>query len=138
MKKSIKKEYWHKQMFVIYLDLFQIDIAVCINMSEMEIKRWLKKISGKNYADFNECLLDEWDISKTKKGSMISFLGGVIILLKFEKNNFRKSVSLLSHEISHAVFAIFTNKETPLIKDTDEIYAYTHEFIMLQILSKLY
>jgi hypothetical protein len=138
MKKKPKKDYWHKQFFFVTVDLFNADIGVCVNASEKEIKDWLKKVSGKNYDDFNEKELEGWDTSKTDQGRMIPFRGGEIIILKFEKNEFRKSLGVLFHEVSHAVYHLCNDRRTPLTDDTDEIYAYMNESVMVQILNKLY
>ena len=138
-RKSIKKkEYWHKQFFAIDLNIFKVDIGVCVNASEKEIKQWLKKISGTNYSDFNQTELNDWDNSKTDIGRMIGLNGGVIIILKFKKDQFRESIACLCHEDFHVVSHLCHDRQTPLIKQTDEIYAYLIEEIMSKILFKLY
>ena len=137
-EKGKKKDFWHPQMFTVDLDLFDCDIGVCVNSSEEDIKNWLKKISGEKYKDFPEDELKDWDTSKTDTGRMIQFLGGAVIILKLEKNKFRKACSIVCHEVCHLVFHLCNNRRTPLMADTDEVYAYMIEAMMLKILNNLY
>ena len=138
MKKKHKKSYSDKQAFVVALDIFDVDIGVCINMSEKEIKQWVKKVSGKKYKHFDEEKVNDWDKDETDVGRTIYFLSGVILLFRFEKDQFRKSCGIIVHEVAHTVFHLCNTRRTPLVEDTDEIYAYMTESLMKKILYKLY
>lgn len=136
-EKRKKKEFWHKRHFVLSADVFETDIAFFINMSEKEIAVALKKMAGDNYEKFDRDELERWD-ENAYHGRMIPFLGGFIVLLKADKDSFRKFVGILVHEITHVVQYLLRNRRIPLSEDTEEVHAYLSEFLTRTALNKLY
>lgn len=140
-KKKSKKDYWHPQKFVINVDMFSVDVGFAINNTEKEIKTWLKRIAGEKY-EKNKDYLDEelkgWDDLTRWNGRMIPLSGGFIILVRMEKDYFRKSLGCLVHEINHCVNWLLMDRRIQLTKDNDEVYAYLSEFLTRAALLKMY
>lgn len=139
-KKKIKKKDWFdKKFFIVHIDVYSVDIVFCVDQKEEEIKKYLKKVSGENYEKFDESLLDEWDEVQTNLGRMVPFSGGFVVLLKVTKEmGFRHFLSIAAHEVIHVTHYMLRNRRIPLSEDTEEVYTYLSENILLQTLNKLY
>jgi len=138
MKKKIKKV-WHQQKaFAFDVAPFETDLVVFINPTEEFMKKSLKDMMGKGYANFDEREIGEWDSSKTDKGRLIKVAGGFAILVKANKNQFREFVGVLTHEIVHAVQYILRQRRIGLSEETEEVHAYLTENLLVRILKELY
>lgn len=140
MKK--KKEYYRPQAFSVTLPEFSQEILVCINLNEKEIRKEVnKKVRKDREKEINELLdfqLQGWD-EDVNLGQMIEFdVGGYLILLKFEKDEFRKDVGSLVHEVTHVIQYYLRKRRVPLVVETEEIYASMTEYLVVEILKKLY
>lgn len=132
-----KKEFFHPNDFTVSVDVFKVDIIFIINQDIKDIKKNIKKYVGKSYTIFDESELDNWE-KETNEGRMIPFKGGFIVLLKADKDKFRKFVGILSHECIHIGHYLLRDRRIPLNEDTEEVYTYTIEHIIFEALNKLY
>ena len=126
-----------KKYFHIGTDTFATDIFFFINYSLSEIKKEIK--NKKKYKELYE-LLSEYNenTGDTCKGRMYPLKNGYAVELKLYKDSHRKNISLAIHEITHLVNWILEDRQIPLSKDTDEVYAYLTEELFFKFLSKLY
>ena len=136
--KKKKKEYWHKQSFYMNVDMFSTDIVVFVNKSGDEIKNELKRLAPNKYEHFDESSLDHWDEGLVTNGMMVPFTGGFVVFLKLEKDSFRESVSLITHEMTHVTQYLLRNRGIELSTETEEIHAYLVENLVYQTLINIY
>lgn len=134
-----RREHWHKQFFVLGVDVFKTDVGVAVNMSEAEFGKALKRVCSKQE------LLDQamseakgWDTEGDVDGRMLKMGGGFVVLLRFEKDEFRRAVAILVHEMVHVAQYLLRHRRVPLSEDTEEVHAYLVEHLVEGALRKLY
>lgn len=135
MKKT--PHFWDKKYFVISVDMFNVDVIVLINGSKQENTQWLKRLMGEKFSFFKEEMLEGWEDVSTE-GRMIPCNAGFIVLLKVEKNRFRKFVGTLVHEMTHVSHYLLRDRRIPLLEDTEEVYTYLVQHLVTEALSKTY
>jgi hypothetical protein len=115
---------------IIPLVIYPFEIMISFNETDKQITKALRKfnITPKNTS--MDALLD-MDKFKTKKGRMVMFIGNeTVIRLNFlPKLNDPIGLSLLQHEIFHAVGFILSDIDIPLNADTHEAYAYLIQYL---------
>lgn len=128
-----------KQYFNISIDTFRVDVAVFINYSMEEAIRMAKK--KKKLHKLAE-YLGECDGNDLLEGAnearMYPLKQGYAVFFKFYKDSHRKNIGSIAHEVSHIVSWILLDRRIPLSKDSDEVYAYLMEEIVLKILFEWY
>lgn len=134
-----KKKWTEKKTIVITIDMFKTDVVFFIGSTEKDIKKYLIKVAPNTYSDFNKEELSNWDNSEINEGRMIPFGGGFLVLLKpLSKKGFRYFVSVLTHEIIHVSHYLLREKRIPLTEETEEVYTYLADYLLLEVLNKLY
>lgn len=137
-----KRDYYHKQLFVLTNHTFSVDILFAVNMTASEIsshakrKGVLKDICGwiaENTKDWSDDLS-----SMETRGRMYPMPRGFLVCLKFKKDDFRNSIGNLVHEITHVVHYMLRQRRIPLNEDTEEIYTYAIEDLTKRSLWQLY
>ena len=139
VKKKVRKEYWHKQAFLICADVFDTEAIFIINYSKKEAEKFLKKATGKNYKEFDWGQAEGYyEEGGHCLGCMCRLKGGFVVFVKAEKNRFRKFVSTLTHEVTHVVQYLLRDRRIPLIEDTEEVHSYLTEFFIRKALENCY
>ncbi len=137
-RKKQNRKWYDPHFFIVEVDIFNLDVGFCINTTEAETKKWLKKVSGDLYKEFDESQLEDWDNSSTDLGRMCQFKGGFIVLAKTKNRDFRKFVALLVHEIVHVTHYLTRKRRIVLEEGSEEIFTYLTEFLTEKALKKLY
>ena len=118
--------------------MYPFDVMISFNQTDKQIKRSLKR-QGVVFEINSSAITLEMDSIKTKQGRMVMLVGKqTIIRLNFMprlKDPFE--MSLLQHEIFHAVGFIMEEINTPLNSDTHEAYAYFVQFLTEKIYREL-
>lgn len=135
--KDMKKQFWKKRFFIINVDVFGVDILVGINVTRKEVEKYIKKKAPKKYKIMGDSILENWD-DDLHQGQMIPIGGSYVILLKAHKDYFRKFIGVLTHEVTHATHYLLRERRIPLTEDSEEIYTYLNEYLVKEILYKLY
>ncbi len=119
---------------IIPIGIYPYDLMVSFNESDKDFKKALKKF-GITPKGSTEKTVFEMDSEKTYKGRMVMFLGKqTVIRMNFMPkltNPFH--MSLLQHEIFHAVAFFMMEISTPLKSSTHEVYAYLIQFVTEKI-----
>lgn len=123
---------------IIQIGLYPFDLMLSFNETDKEVKKALKKfnITCKNS---NENTVFDMDKLKQKRGRMVMFIGKqTIIRLNFmPRLTDSLEMSLLQHEIFHAVGFLMSEINTPLTNDTHEPYAYLIQYLTEKIYAEL-
>lgn len=123
---------------IIPLGVYPFDVMLSFNESDKQVKKALKhfNISPNNSSEENVFNMDK---NKTKVGRMVMFIGKqTIIRLNFYPHlKDPLEMSLLQHEIFHAVGFIMSEINTPLNEDTHEAYAYLFQYLTEQVYKEL-
>ena len=123
---------------IIPFGIYPFDLMISFNESDKEIKKALKKF---NITPINatETTVFNMDKSKTKIGRMVMFIGKqTVIRLNFmPKLTNPFEMSLLQHEIFHAVQFVMAEIHTPLKNSTSEVYAYLIQYLTEKVYSLL-
>jgi hypothetical protein len=145
-KKPSKRDYYTPQFRVISADMFNASVVLCINLSEKQVmQRLINYINKKKDRDrareeafFKEVLedLEGWDT--TSQGRCIITDMGAVVLAKLPKGQFRYSMSVLVHELAHAVHYACRRRRIPLTEDTEEIYCYMLDHFVREALFALW
>lgn len=132
-------KFWHKKYFVLEIETFRLQVGICVNLSEAEIKVRLKGARADAYKQICE-ELDGWDKDRVHAGvgRMCVADGGYIVLVEFDKNDFRESVAVLVHELTHVAQYILRDRRVPLTEDSEEVYCYLVQHLTEASLRKLY
>jgi len=135
-----KRDFWHKQFFVLSVDMFNTDVGVAVNMSEAELERSVKRAcSNAEYlAEVKEEAAGWDDDAACVYGRMLKMGGGFVVMLRLEKGNFRKAVAILTHEMVHVSQYLLRARRVPLQEETEEVHAYLVEHLVYAALRKLY
>ena len=139
-KKTPKRNFWTPQFFYVSSDIFRVDIAVAVNLSEKEIINHFKKTA--NTKANNEIMekIKDWDKDSANitEGRMLEVQGGFLVLLKLEKK-FRKAVGNIVHEMTHISQYLLKNRDIALEDEgIFEVQSYLLEHLVTQTLYKLY
>jgi hypothetical protein len=115
---------------IIPLGIYPYDLMISFNESDKDFKKALKKFGITPKAS-TETTVFEMDNIKTCVGRMVMFIGKqTVIRLNFMPkltNPFK--MSLLQHEIFHAVTFFMLEIRTPLKNSTNEVYAYLIQYL---------
>jgi hypothetical protein len=119
---------------IIPIGIYPYDLMISFNESDREFKKALRKF-GINPKLSNETTVFEMDNIKTFVGRMVMFRGKqTVIRMNFMPkltNPFH--MSLLQHEIFHAVSFFMLEIRTPLKNSTHEVYAYLIQYLTEKI-----
>lgn len=138
MKKKINR-FYEKKDFLVTIDAFKVDVVFFINCSEKEVRERMNKITdNKKVTEELGTSLDDWDNDLSNQGRTISFKKGFLVLIRADKNSFRTTVGVLTHEIVHVIHDLLRWRRIPLTEDTEEVYTYHIEYLLKQALLKLY
>lgn len=133
------KEYWEPQSFTFEVPLYKVQVIVVINMSGAAVlKQWGKKIQQTAVEEFKKCCLEWDDPTNVANGSMYRVAGGFMVFLEFEKHKFRKSVSLLVHELTHVTHYLLRDRRIDLTEGSEEAHTYLVEYLVHESLDRLY
>lgn len=131
----MKKKLEQKKYIHVSIDTFRVDIAVFVNHTFEEAVTYSKRTKKLHrLAEYLEECDSENILEGANEGIMYPLKQGYAVFLRLEKDNYRKNIGLISHEVSHLVSFILLDRRIPLSKETDEVYAYLTEEIMLKIL----
>lgn len=130
MKKKLNK--------IIPIGLYPFDLMISFNESDNDVITALKKFNI-NAKKTSEKTVFDMDKLKNKQGRMVMFVGKqTIIRLNFMPKLIDPfEMSLLQHEIFHAVGYLMSEINTPLNDDTHEVYAYLVQYLTEQIYKEL-
>ena len=127
MKKKTKKLKDNLILWVVTIPLFDVELAVRINLSAEEANKETfdryKVEPAEGFAKF------EGDGSI--KGQFTKFKsGGYAIWIKDAKDT-----NAILHELVHFVQYLYRDRRIPMNEDTEELYAYTIAYVAEQILT---
>lgn len=121
-----------KKCFIIKLIVYPFDVLVSIGQSDKEIEKVLNNLGI--FDGIDELIMDE----SVRGRTLMLDSSQTIIRLKFNKNK-NEFISLISHEIFHAVtFILYKIGIVFDINKSDEAYAYLIEYLTKQILDEVY
>jgi hypothetical protein len=125
MKKKKEKEYYS----LLSLQIPEVDIGFRINMSaERANKLTFDKYKLKPADNFGKFSDDG-----STKGQMVKIKsGGYAIWVKDIKD-----YKTLLHEIVHVVQYMYRDRRTPMTEDTEEVYAYSIQYIFFTIFNEI-
>lgn len=132
-----KRDYWHKQHFTITVPIFGVNVGVFVNPTEAEIHKKMARWSFAHTDEFKQSVAG-WDARPSVVGRVFPFGGGFVMLLRFSKNNFRKDMGTLVHELTHIVHYILNFRHVKLTEETEEVYAYLLGWIAEAAMRKLW
>lgn len=117
-----------KKTFSIPINVYPFNLIFSFNQSDKALNKTLKKY---NVDCKNDCLLQNYE------GFYIPFGNGIslIRLRKFPKNVYWLSV--LIHEITHAVIDILRQVGVKLSEKSEEAYTYLMEYITHECLKQI-
>lgn len=140
--KRNKKEFWHKQIFVISVPIYDVDVVVAINMSGEETAERIKKFTKKPQAlEDAKRLGEEWDADLAEQsahGKMGKLMGGFLVFVSLNKDRFRWSIGLLVHELTHVTHYLLRHRRIPLSEDTEEAHTHLIQYLTTTALRKMY
>lgn len=141
-KKPVRKQFWHKQYFVLDVDVFRVQVGVAVNLSEAEIKHRMEE-DGTIAEAMKEVLehLDGWDemdVRRSGIGRLLLAAGAFVVTLKVDKQDFRSAVGILVHEMTHVTQYLLRHRRVPLTEDTEEVHAYLVEYLVEAALREMY
>lgn len=147
-KAKPKNRFWDKKFIVTDVHGWHTQVSYAINMTEKEV---LDKVlylintnddrhEGREREFLTDLVreLEGWDETPTARGRMIPCGMSYIVLLRLDRNNFRKGLGVIVHEITHAVQYLLKHRRTPLVEHTEEVYAYLTEYLTTELLFALY
>lgn len=140
-KKAKRKSWKDKKFFHIHVPVWNLDVCVSVAYNGKETYEKLQKITEvkKDILDDIKVLLYEYDTEGEEvKGRMFSLSGGYIVCIRPYKDDFRRTIALIVHEMTHVSHYILRDRRIPLSEDTEEAYAYLVEFLVKETLNKLY
>lgn len=120
-----------RKFSVLKCDVYPYNILLCIGASKEQILREIKRTYGCSASsDFAERLSLE-----NKKGLTLYDLGEKICVLWVSRLAFDpSSISTLSHEVFHVVYAVMSQVDIQLSRESEEAFSYLHEHLMNQAL----
>ena len=107
----------------IYNELFQINFYVFYGVKEESFKKDIKRIFDSSKLEKE--LRDGYTVVWKKKGNDI-----VVVWTRIKK------VSVLAHELIHAISYVLITRGINLNEQTEEVYAYFMQELMRRILKK--
>ena len=135
-----RRKFWHKQTHFIDVTLFDVDVVVMVNMAEHEILAELVR-SGTRRKLMDALKsggeLSGWDTGALH-GQMIELGDGFLVLLRLDKNQFRKSVGTIVHEMTHVTQYMLRQRRVPLSEKTEEVHAYLVDYLVRETLDRIY
>lgn len=121
-----------KKCFIVKLIIYPFDVLVSIGHTDKELQKILNNLGV--FEGFDELIMNE----TTRGRTLMLDSNQTIIRLKFNKNR-NEFISLISHEIFHAVtFVLYKIGLEFDINKSDEAYAYLIEYLTKQILDEVY
>lgn len=105
------------------VELFKADVLLLVG-KYVDLTLWVQKNIPKKHRDRVLLSIGMEEITDFSAGRTFLVEGGgsIIWLPKWDKNVF-------AHEITHSAMNLFQNRETPVNKDTEEIFCYLVEFL---------
>jgi len=144
--KKPKARFHDKKLIIV--DMWNCQVALAVNLTANEVvEHVIEQINRSKYrheAREREILtdlaagLDDWGDIPSEVGRMIPCGSAFMILTRFDKDNFREAVGILAHEVTHVVQYLLRDRRVPLQEDTEEVYAYLTEYLMVEFLRALY
>lgn len=132
-----KRRICDKQFRMVSVDMFRVDVAIAVNMTEREVERKIRKICGD--VSIIPAFLDElrgWD-AKAPLGRMCLLGGGFVVLLNSARKDDRVSIATLVHEMVHVAQYLLRKRRIPLSEDTEEVHAYLTEYLVHEAMRRL-
>lgn len=119
--------------FILSLDLFPYECLVVINKTPKQVQAQLTKY-GKPLS--REML----DYIKSKPDNSAVYIfnpESATSVIFINAPNIERSISLFDHEKIHFLHQVFTKIGIKLSDDTEEVYAYSSEYLMKNFLSHI-
>lgn len=125
--------------FVVTVPIFNVDVAVLVNMTSTQaLKHARRRYNARALADFERNLDREtWDLDGTR-GRAMGVANGFAVLLHVGGDDFAYDTSIVVHECQHVVQWLLRNRDTPLSEDTEEIYCYLLDYLVKQVIERLW
>jgi hypothetical protein len=133
-----------KQFIILDVDPFDVNVGIAVNMTEKEILSEIRKtgcpedLITKMMDPTSPATLADYDKDIQYKGRMAQLGGGFIVALRLRRNEFRKNLSILVHELTHVSHYLLRDRRIPLTVDTEEVYTYLLEDMMYKAMMRLY
>lgn len=138
--KAKRERSWSdKQLHVLNVGMFDVDVGVAVNLSEAEIRARLKPLKPEAVPDLEKEIRD-WDRDRVAhvRGRMCKILNGFLVLLEVGNDDFRAAVGVIVHEMTHVAQYLLRARRIPLTEDTEEVHAYLAEWLVRETLRRLY
>ena len=136
---KMKKKHWEeKQIFVLIVAMFKVDVVVSIGMSAKEILRWTNR-HAKEYIkeEIAEQIKEfDTDFQRDGQGRMIQTGGGFLVAIR-PNPSWVKTFGTLVHEMTHVTQYLLKDRSIPLSQDTDEVHAYLVEYLVTSAARKM-
>ena len=116
-------------MFIVGCGIFPFEIMVCFGDKSKMFKSLEKYISKCDLIDFKKRTF--------KKGCYSMFNGGQSLIWIYRKPLDIQDLSLLNHEIFHAVTYILERVGITLSESSEETYAYLTQYLTEKIYNEL-
>lgn len=142
MKKTNKELWGKKQVFILTAIPYDQDIVVAINADMHDVRKFLKDLkelaADKNVEYIDKELKDYMKLEGNTQGRMFShFPFGFAVLLK-HKESWVETAGLVSHECLHLTHYILKRAGLTLSEESEEAYTYLQEYLLKEILKKMY
>lgn len=119
--------YTKKKSFIITFEPFGLDILVCLGGSKTEAAAKYFKLVG-----YQESF--EVEDNERSRGVVLSVGKGQPKLLWLHETAWAGTIA---HEVFHAVYLVLNEKETPLNDTTEEVYAYSIQWLFNRIVTEV-
>lgn len=128
-----------KNIFTFWIDVYDVDVLVFIDMTKEEIAKEFKKGAVKPHA-FEGAMkaIETWDLKdKVTRAQTAKVLGGHIALFKRKGQKGSELLGHINHETMHIVHALMRDKGMFLCDETEEAYAYLFQFISNMLIKNI-
>lgn len=141
-KRKKKKQFWMPQLFLLNVDLYNVDVIIAVGLTGKEVYKRIKARRAKpNVLKRTKDACDAWDKSSTSgaaDGFMVQIDGLYLIFIKPYKEKFRKTIGILVHELTHATHYILRERRIGLSRNTEEAHTYLVQYLVTAALREMY
>lgn len=124
---------------LIDIDIFCDEVIFVYDKSDECVKNFIKDTFITNDKELEE-LQELFDTSHPSNIAYYIYNNNIKIkLIRLKKmDNYSNFLSVLSHEVLHAVVGILTDKGIYLNNDTEEVFTYLQQYLMKQITKEFF
>ena len=136
------KKFTSPQFIFIDVEIFNIVVAVGLNVTEDAFLAEMIEAYDMSEADTKRLIhnLEGWNngYGNGSKGRMINYGEYYFVLINAGDGGLVDFINSVSHEMTHVTqFLLNRNRDTPLKKSTEELYAYLQAYLLCAVLKKV-